>query len=109
MAALTKGNAANPQEIAKILTQSIKVGEDGSYHFTGDDGTESSIEDGAASWLKANAWAVKNTQKAGSGAGNGSGGTGGHTYTLDDLKSMTAEDINKNWTAIENSLGKQKG
>lgn len=104
VAALTKGNAANPQEIAKILTQNVKVGEDGSYHFNGEDGVESSIEDGAALWLKSNAWAVKNVQKAGSGAGSSGGGTGGRTYTLEDLKSMTPEDINKNWADIEKSI-----
>lgn len=102
VAALTKGNAANPQELAKILVQSVTVNEDGSYHFMNADGTEGTIEDGAAGWLKANAWAVKNTQKAGSGVP--SAGGAGRAYTAADLKSMSAEEINAHWTDIEKGL-----
>lgn len=71
VAALTKGNAANPAEIAKILVGSIKADEDGSYKFTNAKNESVSIEDGAAGWLKDNAWAVKDTQNPGSGGGNG--------------------------------------
>lgn len=67
VAALTKGNAANPSEIAKIITAGVTVKEDGSYVYTGADGKETTIEDGATGWLKANSWAVKNTQNPGSG------------------------------------------
>lgn len=71
VAALTKGNAANPSEIAKILVGSIKADEDGTYKFTNVKNESVSIEDGAAGWLKDNAWAVKDTQNPGSGGGNG--------------------------------------
>lgn len=73
VAALTKGNAANPAEIAKILVGSIKAEEDGSYKFTNAKNEEVSIEEGAAGWLKSNTWAVKNTQNPGSGGIVGSG------------------------------------
>ena len=74
VAALTKGNAANPSEIAKILVGSIKADEDGTYKFTNAKNESVSIEDGAAGWLKDNAWAVKDTQNPGSGGGNGGNG-----------------------------------
>lgn len=59
VAAVTKGNAANPTEIAKILVSNISTKEDGSYSYTAD-GKEMSIEDGASGWLKSDTWAVKN-------------------------------------------------
>ena len=71
VAAPTKGNAA---EIAKILVGSIKADEDGTYKFTNAKNEQVSIEDGAAGWLKDNAWAVKDTQNPGSGGGNGGSG-----------------------------------
>lgn len=74
VAALTKGNAANPAEIAKILVGSVKADEDGTYKFTNAENESVSIEDGAAGWLKDNAWAVKDTQNPGSGGGNGGSG-----------------------------------
>lgn len=104
IAALTKGNAANPQEIAKILTQNIQVDEnDGSYRFTDADGTTHSIEEGTASWLTANPWAVKNVSAG--GAGSGGAGKSGHGYTVDDLKGMSVEEINSHWDDISKSMG----
>lgn len=73
VAALTKGNAANPSEIAKILVGSVKADEDGNYKFTNGNNEEVSIEEGAAGWLKSNTWAVKNTQNPGSGGIVGGG------------------------------------
>ena len=67
--ALTLGNASNPAEIAKILTQDITVGEDGSYVYKTSDGKEVSIQDGVKSWLKENLWAVTDNQRSGSGIG----------------------------------------
>lgn len=65
--ALTKGNAADPKAMAGLLTQNIKVLEDGTYSYVKDDGSSLTIQDGAKTWLEGNAWAVKNTQKGGSG------------------------------------------
>ena len=77
--ALTKSNAVDPQEFAKLIAHSIKVGEDGTYSYTKADGTHGSIADCAAEWLDGKAWAVKDTQLRGSGDGrsqdNGAGGT----------------------------------
>ena len=77
--ALTKSNAVDPQEFAKLIAPSIKVAEDGTYSYTKADGTQGSIADGATEWLSGKAWAVKDAQKPGSGDGrsgdNGAGGT----------------------------------
>ena len=72
--ALTKGNAVDPQEFAKLIVPSIKVNDDGSYGYAKSDGTTGTIADCAADWLNGKAWAVKDTQKPGSGAGTGGGG-----------------------------------
>ena len=88
VAALTKGNAANPTEIAKILVSNISTKEDGSYSYTAD-GKEMSIEDGASGWLKSNSWAVKNTQNPGSG-----GAAGGGTVKTDTLAGAVAAALN---------------
>lgn len=102
--ALAKGNAANPREIAKIITNNVKVAEDGTYSFVGADGTEGSIDDGAAGWLKSNPWAVKNTQTPGSGAKGGAKPAGSH-YSIEDLKSMTPDEINAHWDDIAKTKG----
>lgn len=77
--ALTKANAVDPQEFAKLIAPSIKVAEDGTYSYAKADGTQGSIADGATEWLAGKAWAVKDTQLRGSGDGrsqdNGAGGT----------------------------------
>ena len=84
VSALTKGNAANPSEIAKILVPAVSTEEDGSYKFTNAKGEKVSIEDGAAAWLKDNSWAVKNQQKPGSGGGKGLP-AGTHNPTLAEV------------------------
>ena len=77
--ALTKSNAVDPQEFAKLIVPSIKVAEDGTYSYTKADGAQGTIADGATEWLAGKAWAVKDTQKPGSGDGrsqdHGAGGT----------------------------------
>lgn len=77
--ALTKANAVDPQEFAKLVVPNIEVTEDGAYCYTKADGTQGSIADCAAEWLDGKAWAVKDVQKRGSGDGrsqdNGAGGT----------------------------------
>ena len=76
--ALTKANAVDPQEFAKLIVPSIKVAEDGTYSYTKADGAQGSIVDGAAEWLKDKTWAIKDTQKPGSGDGRSqTGGAGG--------------------------------
>ncbi len=65
--ALTKSNATDPEEFAKLLSGAIKVKDDGTYSYTKTDGTEGTINDCVADWLKDRPWAVKNTQTPGSG------------------------------------------
>lgn len=92
VAALTKGNAANPGEIAKILVGSISTEEDGSYKFTNAKGEKVSIDEGIAAWLKENTWAVKNNQLPGSGGGKNNGGNGAKDISLSDA---IAAQLNK--------------
>lgn len=74
---LTKGNAAAPKDMAKLLLDNIKVNDDDSLAYTGADGKDVSIEDGVNGWLKENSWAVKVNNNGGGGAGGGAGdGTG---------------------------------
>ena len=76
--ALTKSNAVDPQEFAKLIAPSIKVAEDGTYSYTKADGAHGTIADGATEWLKDKTWAIKDTQKPGSGDGRSqTGGAGG--------------------------------
>lgn len=75
--ALTKSNATDPEEFAKLLSGAIKVKDDGTYSYTKTDGTEGTINDCVADWLKDRPWAVKNTQTPGSGGEGAPGGTSG--------------------------------
>lgn len=75
--ALTKSNATDPEEFAKLLSGAIKVKDDGTYSYTKTDGTEGTINDCVADWLKDRPWAVKNTQTPGSGGEGAPGGASG--------------------------------
>ena len=71
---LSKGHAASPENMAKLLEGSIIVKEDESLAYNDKDG-EISLEDGVADWLKGNSWAVK-ANGGGSGSPNGGNGEG---------------------------------
>ncbi|MBS5519593.1 MAG: hypothetical protein SOU94_06590 [Acidaminococcus sp.] len=101
--ALAKGNALNPDAFVKLLSDQVVVGDDDSLGMKSGDKMVS-IEEGVNGWLAGNPWAVKNT--AAGGAGSGGVGAPKKTYTMDDLKGMTPEQINKNWDNIKNSLEK---
>ena len=79
--ALSKHNAVEPNTLAQLLIPKVTVGEDGAYSYTDDKGNAHSIADGAKAWLDSNAWAVKSTQKAGSGHNRGNN-DGGQPVTL---------------------------
>ena len=102
-AALAKGNALNPESMVKLVADSIIAKDDDSLVFKNGD-KELSIDEGVKAWLAENPWAVKNTASGGAGSGGGKGGSGGK-YTLDDLKTMTAEEINANWDEISKMKG----
>ena len=72
---LSKGHAASPENMAKLLEGSIIVKDDESLAYNGKDG-EISLEDGVADWLKENSWAVKANGGGGSGSPNGGNGGG---------------------------------
>lgn len=73
---LSKGHAASPENMAKLLEGSIIVKDDESLAYNGKDG-EISLEDGVAGWLKENSWAVK--ANGGGGSGSPNGGNGGES------------------------------
>lgn len=107
--ALTKGNALNPAEMAKLVSDRIKPGDDDKLTFTGDDGKAVSVADGVKNWLKANPWAVKNTGNGGAGtSGKGADKPEGTKYTLDDVKKMTPEEINKHWDEVRKVMNAEK-
>lgn len=87
--ALTKGNAAAPKDMAKLLLDNIKVNDDDSLAYTGADGKDVSVEDGVNSWLKDNAWAVKVNNNGGGGAGGGAGG--GESTTINIVNAGSAD------------------
>lgn len=70
--ALTKGNAANPKEMAKLILENIVGDDDNALVYKNGD-KDMTIEEGTAEWLKENAWAVKVDPKGGSGSGAGGG------------------------------------
>ena len=72
---LSKGHAASPENMAKLLEGNIIVKDDESLAYNGKDG-EISLEDGVADWLKENSWAVKANGGGGSGSPNGGNGGG---------------------------------
>lgn len=81
--ALTKGNAASPEAMAKLLDEYLVIGDDEKVSYKDGD-KEMSVADGVKGWLEANAWAVKAGAKGGSGAPAGGGGMG--EAFLDGLK-----------------------
>ena len=72
---LSKGHAASPENMAKLLEGNIIVKDDESLAYNGKDG-EISLEDGVTDWLKENSWAVKANGGGGSGSPNGGNGGG---------------------------------
>ena len=72
---LSKGHAASPENMAKLLEGSIIVKDNESLAYNGKDG-EISLEDGVTDWLKENSWAVKAN---GGGSGSPNGGNGGES------------------------------
>lgn len=72
--ALTKGNAASPKDMAKLIADKLVVGDDESITYKDGD-KDMSVEDGVKAWLGANTWAVKASAQGGGGAP--AGGAGG--------------------------------
>lgn len=86
--ALVAGKAVKPDRLAKMLTGSIKISDDDSMVFVGDDGTEVTVEEGVKSFLTDNPEFVVNSQQPGAGGG-GSGGK------QPDFSNMTQADYVK--------------
>lgn len=71
--ALEAGKAVKPKNIAKMLVNNVKIGDDDSLIFTQDDGTEVTVDEGVKSFLTENPEFVVNGQNPG-GGGGGAGG-----------------------------------
>ena len=71
---LTKGNAASPQSMAKLIIDNLTVGDDEAIGYRDGD-KDMTVEEGVNAWLSANAWAVKANPQA--GGGSSAGGSGG--------------------------------
>lgn len=83
--ALTKHHAVDPGMLSKLLIPHVSVGEDGTYAYTNGEGKTQTIEDGAKAWLQNNMWAVKSTQKPGSGHNKGGQSNDGEPKSLRGL------------------------
>mgnify|MGYP001168685845 CR=1 FL=1 len=103
LAVLQAGNAANPQEIAKIILSNIQAKDDDTIVYMAD-GKEMTVEEGVKAWLAANSWAVKNTQTPGAGSAGGGSGGAPVKYTRAQIEKMTPDEINANWDAVQESL-----
>ena len=73
IAALTAGKAVSPEKLVALLQSSVMVNDDDTLVFTDAKGTELSINDGVAAWLKANPEFAGNPQNAGGGSAGGGG------------------------------------
>ena len=104
ISALSKGNAVNPEQYATLpaLNGAIVVGDDDTLGFKSGDKTVS-ISDGVNAWLKANAWAVKSTSQGGAGSHGPLGNAGKH-FSMEDIRKMSREEINKNWETIKKGV-----
>lgn len=104
ISALSKGNAVNPEQYATLpaLTGAIVVGDNDTLGFKSGDKTVS-ISDGVNAWLKDNAWAVKSTSQGGAGSHGPLGNAGKH-FSMEDIRNMSREEINKNWETIKKGV-----
>lgn len=103
LAALQAGNAINPETLSGIIVPNIIVKDDDTMAYK-DGEKEVSIEDGIKAFLAANPWAVKNTQKPGSGSNPPANGGQITKYSKQQIESMTPDEINKNWESVQASL-----
>lgn len=90
---LTKRNAMDPKEFSKLIVSKIKVNEDGTYGYVKSDGTSGTVDDCVDEWLKGKDYAIKDSQKRGSGSGNGGTGNGGEGNKPAGLKGAVAAAI----------------
>ena len=90
---LTKRNAMDPKEFSKLIVSKIKVNEDGTYGYVKSDGTSGTVDDCVDEWLKGKDYAIKDSQKRGSGSGNGGAGNGGEGNKPAGLKGAVAAAI----------------
>lgn len=101
LAALQEGNAVSPAEVAKIVLNNIQAKDDDSLVYLDGD-KELTIAEGVKQYLAANPWAVANKGQPGSGANGSAVDSGGvKKFSIDELKSMTPEQINAHWAEIE--------
>lgn len=74
LAALQKHNAANPEQMTKLILDNFEIAEDGGLKFKLGDKVYDNTDEGVGEWAKENAWAIKNPAAPGAGGGGGNGG-----------------------------------
>lgn len=88
LTALTENKAVKPDQLAKLLLNNIKIGDDDALLFVNDDGEEESVGDGVKGWLTGNPEFVANNQNNGAGSGGGFGsGTNKGSFAKSILES----------------------
>lgn len=73
--ALTKGNAADPETLSRLIIDRLTF-DDGENVVFDNNGQHVPVADGVAAWLNERPWAVRANVSAGSGAPAGGGSTG---------------------------------
>ena len=63
-----------------------------------------SISDGVNAWLKANAWAVKRVHRRAVPDRMVRRGNAGKHFSMEDIREMSREEINKNWETIKKGV-----
>ena len=111
--AAAKLNAINPEVVAKLCADTVKIDESGNIFIAnengnpivGTDGKELTIDKHVESFLKENEYLVKpsGTQGAGSNT-QGGGQSAGNNVSLDNLATMSTADYEKNADALYNSF-----
>lgn len=74
LAALTENKAIKPDKLVKLLQDNVKIGDDDSLTFVGEDGVEIDVKEGVKTWLTGNPEFVINNQNPGGGSGGGAAG-----------------------------------
>lgn len=102
--ALSSAKAISPNKLVRLLADNVKILDDDSMVFIGEDGEELDLKEGVTAFLKDNPEFVMNDQRAGGGSGGGGDGGRGKTYSKAEIEAMTPEQINANWDKVQASL-----
>ncbi|MDU2066627.1 MAG: hypothetical protein E6713_17550 [Sporomusaceae bacterium] len=96
LTALTENKAIKPDQLAKLLLNNVKVGDDDKLLFVNEDGDEINVGEGVKGWLETNQEFVLNSQNPGGGSGGGLGNGNQGSFAKSILESgQQSERIQK--------------